>query len=784
MRAYIDSFRGEAPLVTPRALPDNAASSAVNARLLTGDLTAWRQFATTEVLQNTGPVQSIFLLDTGVWLSWDDQVDVARGVIPGDTTRRTYITGLDVPRFTNLTMAQAGAKPWPAETRPLGTPAPGSAPTLTVGVDPTPTGFSVDVVDRGDALASSWTTSSSQTQGLLSVVEQDATTGDPAPSYKLSFENNGGSPAYAYRNFGIGGSSAANMAVDIDIGPADGTDTGIDVEIAMGVTVSGSGLRVGLFGDISNPKLTILTGADWSTQSELSSENIGQSLSRGTWYNLSVTRVNNTDGSMTATAQLWSGSMLIKEHQATAVWDNSDYCAIIGITQQHVKQVYYDNIHVTASGSLNNVITDIATSYVYTFVNDLGEESAPSPASVTISRPDGVMVTVTTATALPTGYNNADYVVQTKRIYRAATGTTGTSFLFVAEIPLSQADYQDTLPDSQLGDVLPSDNWALPPDDLRGILALPNGIMVGFSKNQLCFSAQNQPHAWPVEYRLNTDTNIVGIGNIDNTVVIGTESFLYVATGNDPAAYSMSKFEVPYACSSGRSFAYLTGIGVVFAGPDGLMACAGPGQVRNLTDQTLFTRDQWQALTPSSILGVAHNDIYFMFWENSVALTKGCYAIDTRPNGFGVVEFSFHAVGAYNDPIADVLYLVLDSDDEPTDPLLPVPSNPPSPDGVTIYAFEGDDKANPITFSWKSKLWFLPRPAVMQIAQLRSVTGDYSNIVAKFYGDGALVDELVVDGEVVFTLAESEKYSTFQMELIGTSTVSVLQAAEQVQELG
>ena len=61
--------------------------------------------------------------------------------------------------------------------------------------------------------------------------------------------------------------------------------------------------------------------------------------------------------------------------------------------------------------------------------------------------------------------------------------------------PLATADYTDTIPDSQLGEELESTDWDLPPDDLRYILALPNGIMCGFFANQLCFSAQGRPHA-------------------------------------------------------------------------------------------------------------------------------------------------------------------------------------------------------------------------------------------------------------------------------------------------
>ena len=95
MRIAIDNFRGEIPRVTPRGLPDSAAQAAVNARLLSGDLTAWRQFGAEVGLVNTGPVQSIYRLADTVWLSWDSDVDVARGTTGGDTAYRTYITGPD-----------------------------------------------------------------------------------------------------------------------------------------------------------------------------------------------------------------------------------------------------------------------------------------------------------------------------------------------------------------------------------------------------------------------------------------------------------------------------------------------------------------------------------------------------------------------------------------------------------------------------------------------------------------------------------------------------------------
>jgi hypothetical protein len=776
----ITSFRGEVPLMSPRLLPEGAAQIATNARLYTGDLTAFKQFDLTEALTQSGPVKTIALMAGQYWLSWNEQIDVARGAVPGDTTFRTYLTGLDVPRFTNLELATTGPQPFPVVTRPLGVPPPDSTPSLAVGIDPTPTTFTVDIFDDGSTLATNWTISGfTSATNFASRVFQDATHGNPAPSYCIQIENTTGSPAYAYRNFGINGSAVSFFSTDFMIDPGQG-GSGIVVEIGIALSTLGVGARVGVFSDIGSPVLAVLTGSDWATQSILTQKPVGSALVRGVWYTLTAQRVVNADNSVTVTAALYNGSGQLASLLGTSVFSDGDYCAIMGVTGDEEKDTFYDNLHVRATGSLNATITEIATNYIFTFVNDLGEESAPSLPSNTVLRPDGVTVTVTTATSVPTGISD-DYFIQTKRIYRAATGGSGTAYRFVAEIPLDQADYIDVLTDTQLGEVLQSDTWALPPSDLRGILALPNGVMVGFSKNELCFSAQNFPHAWPVEYRLSTDTDIVGIGNIDTTVVIGTQSFLYVASGNDPANYSMSKFEVPRAASSKQSFGYVTGLGVIFSGPDGLMAVQGIGQVQNITEK-VFTRRQWQALDPSSIVSVAHNDIYFMFWQSGS--NSGCYAVDLRADGFGIVEMGFHASAAYVDPVEDKMYLVLDMVNEPDDPLLPIsPTIVPYVDARTIFEFEGSP-TDQMTYQYRSKLWLEPYPSFHGIAQVKLGPTAVGNLVARFYGDGVLLDSLLIEGEVEFTLTPPDAaYNTFEMELIGTDPVRVIQAADDVDEL-
>lgn len=609
MRLSTESFRGEAPRITPRGLPDNASQDATNARLVTGDATPWGQFSETETLDRTAPVRTISLMAGQYWLSFEEEVDVARGIIPGDDTYRTYLTGLDAPRFTNLAMATTGGPPYPVDTRLLGVPGPDSAPTVAAGIDPTPTTFSIDVLDEGNKLATDWTVNPPLTGSTYATVTQSAITGNPAPSYRVDYDENhdAGTEAWALRNFGVAGVSVIEVNADFNMEAQQACLNVACTNDGAGITVifiGGGGLTIGK----RSAAGAIFGIAPIAT--------VACTLSNGVWYRMQVTAVQNDAGTKTVTARVYDASdVLIAEVTGTGTFDDGDWCGFANGSTSDAPSLFttfYDNYHVQATGSTNYVPVNTATSYVYTFVNDLGEESAPSTASATVLRPDGVAITVTTPAGVPTG-TDPDYGITTKRIYRAATGSSGTVFLFVAEIPLATTEYVDSIPDTELGEALESEDWDLPPSDLRGILALPNGVMVGFRRNQLCFSAQNRPHAWPVRYRLNTDTDIVGIGNIDATVVIGTQSFPYVASGNDPAAYSMAKFEVPQACVSKRSFAYLTGIGVVFASPDGLIAVSGVGQVRNLTE-SIFTREQWQALEPESIVAVAHDDVYHFYY--------------------------------------------------------------------------------------------------------------------------------------------------------------------------
>lgn len=783
MKLSVRSFRGEAPRITPRELPPNAAQEATNCRLQTGDLEAWRHFLLEKTLSHPAGVQTIYLLKDK-WLSWPEQVDVARGVIEGDTTYRTYLTcpsKYGKPQFTNYAMATTGAEPFPVATRPLGVPSPDTAPTVTPGVDSTPTTYSVDETDDGTVLATKWSTNPP-----LSLLggSRFAETTQGSGYYQTKYDENRdpGQECYAFRSFGVAGATVLQMRADVSF---HGDTAYRQAVLIAGATAAGAGVGV----RYDNGVLTIRKTAQWGAQfygADAASVVVTPALAGATVYSLRLAISLNADGSKTVTASVWNaaGTTKLAEVVATNIFTDGDYCGFAnGASADSASryETHYDNFRVQASGSSGYVPTNIATSYVYRFVNDLGEPSAPSPQSRTVLRPDGVSVTVDTPTTTPLGTDPA-YGITLKQIYRAVTGANGTVFVFVGEIPLATATFVDDLDDSEIADneVLDSDEWDLPPDDLEGILALPNAVMCGFRRNQLCFSVAGRPHAWRVRDRKTTDVDIVAIANIDTTVVVGTKSHVYTATGTASSSYTMSKPGAPQACTSKRGMLFVDKVGVLFPSPDGWMVCRGSaGQVDNASEG-IFTRRQWQALDPTSIIAAAHDGV--LFWWSTGQTPDSGYALDVKPTGFGLIRLGFHAAAAHVDPLEDQLYVTLDAFNEPTDPSLPVPPTFAPANAHTIYAFDANP-ASDMVYRWRGRLNLMPFPLSLTIAQVRALS--FSNLLFRVYADGVQILERVITNAREFTLPylSFPAAETYELEIMGTSTARTMEAAEDVLEL-
>lgn len=126
----ISRFAGASPRTGKRLLPEAASAAAVNCKLFSGELRPWRKTKTVESLTMATPPRTLYRMAGDFWLVFEDEVDIVRGPLPGDTDERSYLTGLGKPKVTTKTMvARAKAAGGMLDTFLLGVPAPDAAPT-------------------------------------------------------------------------------------------------------------------------------------------------------------------------------------------------------------------------------------------------------------------------------------------------------------------------------------------------------------------------------------------------------------------------------------------------------------------------------------------------------------------------------------------------------------------------------------------------------------------------------------------------------------------------------
>ena len=359
-------------------------------------------------------------------------------------------------------------------------------------------------------------------------------------------------------------------------------------------------------------------------------------------------------------------------------------------------------------------------SYVYTFVTAFGEEGPPSPATAPFERTDTESVTVTMpAGDLPSGnYNFGTGAL--KRVYRSNTGSTNTTFQFLAEVPISTQTYVDTTPSAALGEVLPSDSWIGPPDDnaslypdgpMKGLIAVANGVFAGFTGKRLCLSEPFLPHAWPIDYRITLEEDIVAIGAVANGIIALTNGTPYFVTGTDPSAMTAIRVDLPQACVNVHSVVDM-GSYLLYAGPDGLCAVTG-GEGRVVTEGLISARQWNDSFNPTGFRAFRHENTYVAFWTEA-GVHKG-FVYDPRADETAISTLTTAAEvrGGYMNPKDGELYLIV---------------------GAQIVKYRGS--ATKRTLTWKSKKFVTTKPLSMSWV---SVHAQAYPVVVKVWADGDLV---------------------------------------------
>lgn len=355
---------------------------------------------------------------------------------------------------------------------------------------------------------------------------------------------------------------------------------------------------------------------------------------------------------------------------ATTGWSGSNSIVAnpsLPVTEYRLGVLKPDDItSVVIGGTAATDSSVLTTSYVYTYVSEFGEEGPPSDPTNVVIYNTGETRELSFPT-LPSFTGRAMGSGSKIRIYRTATGSTASDFLFVAEIALSATTYTDSTTDTDLGEVLPTEGHFRPLDDdlsyapdgaLQTLVSLPGGYLSGFAGKTLCFSERFLPHAWNPLNFLTTESDIVQIVDTAFGLVVLTKTKPYIASGSDPSAMSLMRVDADQACVSKRSAVDMGGA-VFYASPDGLVAIEGQ-QTTVITDR-LLTRDQWQAYNPSSIVGTSFEGRYYAFYTKTDSST-GCLVFDPQNTDAPLMELALHAEAAHSSSEQDKLYLAVDDD--------------------------------------------------------------------------------------------------------------------------
>ena len=147
---------------------------------------------------------------------------------------------------------------------------------------------------------------------------------------------------------------------------------------------------------------------------------------------------------------------------------------------------------------------------------------------------------------------------------------------------------------------------------------------------------------------------ITGLGVFGQTLFVGTVANPYFIRGADSASMSAEKLDSAQACVSARSIVSAAG-GVLYASPDGICFASSNG-VEVITT-ALFAREDWQALTPSSIKAVMHEGVYYFAYSGTYGgVTGGCLALDSVARKLGRVDLT--ATALFADALTDAVFYV------------------------------------------------------------------------------------------------------------------------------
>lgn len=661
----VTNFMGVAPKIAPELLPDTAAQIARNAKLYAGDLIPYPQPVVVGNTLRSGIIRTLYALrepDTGAlkWLSWNSNVDIVVATADEYNDQRFFYTGDGVPKVSNYELAIGGPAPYPYRWYDLGLPLPADDFVVTTVASPAITSSSVSYARDNASLATIITQAPHELRSGQSITISGFTvrTG--------TYSQSGSTITVTINAHGlqVGGSVTLNFTSDNAI---DGTFTVTSVlgpNTFLVTAVNSASPSGNVEWDIrgfnaTNAEVTVIddtTFTYFSPGAEIAvTANVnGRIALAGNTQERTYVFTYLTPWLEESIASEPSDELYIKEGQTVTVTalpvnKPSGNNFIRGVrlyrtlpsateTEYYRLQTLWFPVALDTVARTDN-LTSIKTFYPHNL--DIDDRFKLAYCSDVTFEGEFIVIDVPD-----------QYTVQYEQILADVAEVAATGFIYhdVSENPPETTArfwgydtyaFTDDFDSTALTEILETDEYDIPPEGLQGLVTMQNNILVGYVANELFFSEPNRPHAWPRDYNIVLEHNVVGLSVMTGGLIVLTDGYPYIVSGADPAAgMSVQKVDAFFPCLNGRGIVKMTNA-VAYPTHDGIAVYTPYGGAQLITKLN-YNDDTWKLpFDPATLIATLYGEAYF-----------GSYGTEAQAPGAVV---------------------------EPTPPAVAIPTEPPAP---------------------------------------------------------------------------------------------------------
>ena len=289
--------------------------------------------------------------------------------------------------------------------------------------------------------------------------------------------------------------------------------------------------------------------------------------------------------------------------------------------------------------------------YVYTRVNDIGWESAPSPPFLAPLAKPGATLDLSYSESVPAG----NYGIDRVRWYRqqVAADSTVAEYFFLREYAIGASGQMDDA--RALGDQLATENWTPLDSSATWLTKCWNQFAAALVGKSVRTCVPNFIYAWPqIDYQYPLNSTPLALASFAQRLVAFTAAGAEVFSGTDPDALDQKQLGLP-VISAPRSLVVAENW-CAWAAEDGLWYYGTDG-IRNLVGECL-TPEQWKALDPSSMHGylvsIGKRLLYLGFCVNGTG--TAAFVVDpSNPLGFYPLDYYFET--GFYDPLLRKLFV-------------------------------------------------------------------------------------------------------------------------------